>query len=172
MSFTSYKLNLDSFQLNNIQINSNEKNLVLKNIEELFVLEYLNEQEFNGGVNKIGERLRKNNKLKLIFNNQELNFVKMTGNKMSFMQLFINSIINSTSNEVNFIILENNFGIKSKIVDNTFVKISNIEDQLNDFFKNFKILKKLDIYFHELYKFDGYNFNIRKTYSTINKKSI
>lgn len=167
MSFISYKFNTENNKIEKLNFVSEKIKETLLKIEKNIIDEYLSEQKRNFGVNKIGGRIRKNKELKIIFNKN--NFIKMTENKRSFMKVFIDSIINSSNNKINFVILEKNFGTASKIVDGSFITLYNIEDIISNFTNNFKFINKVDIYFHELIKFDGYCIDEHKKYSKIYK---
>ena len=168
MSFKTYKLSKNT--LLNIKNKEDSINGILQNIENSIIEEYLKEQTINFGVNKIGDRIRKNKQLTEIFKNDSNNFfVKMTENNRSFMKLFIDAVINCENNRIDFIVLEKQFGTSSKIVDQTFITIDKIQEILIVFFDNFKFLKDIDIYFHELIKFDGYTIHEEKKFSRITK---
>ena len=78
-------------------------------------------------------------------------------------------MINYQNERIDFIVLAKNFGIYSKIVDPSFITIDNIKHTLIKFFKNFTFRNQVDIYFHELIKFDGYRISSQAKYSKITK---
>ena len=168
MSFKTYKLSKNELLPITLKLDTTQK--ILKKIERIIIDEYLKEQKTNFGVNKIGNRIRKNKQLSEIFDNRsDYFFVKMTENKRSFMKVFIDAVINCQNKRIDFVVLEKKFGTYSKIVDPSFITIENIQKIINVFFNSFKFSKDIDIYFHELINFDGYRICEEKKYSRIIK---
>ena len=169
MGFNTYKFSKQNLEI--IERTDNLTNHILEKIESNLIKEYLLEQKRNFGVNKIGGRIRKNKELIEIFKNNSNNyFVKMTENQRSFMKVFIDSVIKCENNRIDFVVLGKNFGSQSKLVDSSFITINNVNKILVEFFDNFNFLKEIDIYFHELVKFDGYYLEVNEKYSKIIKK--
>lgn len=169
MGFNTYKFSKQNLEM--IERTDNLTNQILEKIESNLIKEYLLEQKRNFGVNKIGGRIRKNRELIEIFKNNSNNyFVKMTENQRSFMKVFIDSVIKCKNNRIDFVVLGKNFGSQSKLVDPSFITINNVNKNLVEFFENFNFLKEIDIYFHELVKFDGYFLEVHEKYSKIIKR--
>ena len=80
MSFKTYKLSKNELLPITLKLDTTQK--ILKKIERIIIDEYLKEQKTNFGVNKIGNRIRKNKQLSEIFDNRsDYFFVKMTETK-------------------------------------------------------------------------------------------
>jgi hypothetical protein len=83
--------------------------------------------------------------------------IKMTGNKMSFLKVFVNAINDFSNLNIYFFILDRAFGKSANIVDNTFVKVDEIEKELMILNNNFRTTNEnLSLHIIEMVQFDNY----------------
>lgn len=130
--------------------------LLLK-IENEIIFEFKKKQKGKIGITNLGDELRRNKRLNEIFecpSNGRI-IIKLTGNRMSFLKIFINSINQFSKLNVYFFILESDFGKNSNIVDKTFIKVQDISKELKILYNNFKSIRPdLSIYFIEMVNFE------------------
>lgn len=132
--------------------------LLLK-IENEMISEFKKKQKGKIGITNLGDELRRNKILNEIFECESKNriIIKLTGNRMSFLKIFINSINDYYNSEIYFFILESDFGKYSNLVDKTFIKIQDISKELKILYNNFELSRpNLSIYFIEMVRFDNH----------------
>ena len=161
MKFNIYKLT-DDFKIDqlleeelDLQI---EKRLTI--IENEITNEYIRKQEGKLGIKNLGNEIRYNQVLKnqfnTLINNQTI--IKMTENRRSFIKVFLDNWITHNSSEIYFFILENTFGSESNIVDASFIRINEINDELSKFNSYFKkTTSGPNVYFIEFKGFSRYH---------------
>lgn len=131
----------------------------LNQIENEIVNEFIKKQEGLVGITNLGDELRRNEALNKIFDQEHEGnvIIKMTGNKMSFLKVFVNAINDFSHLNIYFFILERNFGKSANIVDNTFVKIDEIEKELKTLSNNFRsINENLSLHIIEMIQFENH----------------
>jgi len=152
---------------------SDKLNDKLKIIESEIILEYLKKQKGRFGIKNLGNEIRYNkniqNQFNSSFNNEVL--LKITEHYRSFLYFFISKLSAYKKEDVYFLIISREFGIKSKIVDKSFPDIQEIKEQINFLSENFKIKNfARNIYFIEIIYFKDYIFEeMDKNYSKIVK---
>lgn len=139
-------------------------------IENEIIKEYEIKQEGKIGIRTLGNEIRYNSNLKEEFSRLKngKTIIKLTENRRSFIKVFLDNWIEHKEDEIFFLILEDHFGITSNLVDSSFIRIEEITDELDVFFRNFeKRNKGPKIYFIEIKGFSGYNINRVDDYSKI-----
>lgn len=141
MIFNLYELTND-FKLEvlpNYELdNSIKKRLNI--IENQITAEFIKKQEGKIGIKNLGNELRYNSVLKKEFNDCKDNrlIVKLTENRRSFIKVFIDNWVENNDKEIYFLIFEDAFGNSSNIVDNSFIRINEIVEELSCFNKYFR----------------------------------
>ncbi len=109
-------------------------------IEKEITQEYLKKQEGKLGIKNLGNEIRYNSTLKTEFTTLKNNklIIKMTENRRSFIKVFLDNWIAHNSSELYYFILESSFGNESKIVDGSFIRMNEINEELRKFFSFFK----------------------------------
>ena len=98
---------------------------------------YYQKQINRKGIRNLGDKIRHDENLKEVFTPQEnLCIVKATSNKIGFTKLFIDSLINSDSNEIYLLVFSKGLNKLCQMFDNTSTSIDDISNQL-------KMLKKI-----------------------------
>lgn len=166
------KINLHSLELGENGVDvvfqdlatlSEEVSIKLNLIEKEIIREYLNKQEDSIGIEKLGNEIRYNDVLKKTFNTsfEDSVIVKLTENRRSFVKIFIDSLNDFHPKNIYFFILENDFGINSKLVDPSFLRINEAKEELNKIFSFFEPNFGLDrIKFIEMKGFDNYRIEL------------
>ena len=135
--------------------------------------EFFLKQSGRAGITSLGNEIRYNKTIQQAFkeeiNNNKL--IKLTENKRSFMNVFIETLAENTAETVWFLILEREFGEKSKLVDKTFADISDIKPKIDLIKKAFRLTEtSRKIYFIEVKAFSSYYFEtVANKYSKIHK---
>jgi hypothetical protein len=132
--------------------------VILLKIENEMIFEFKKKQKGKIGITNLGDELRRNKRLNEIFESPSNNriIIKLTGNRMSFLKIFINSINEFSKLEIYFFILEGEFGKYSNLVDKTFIKVQDISRELKILYNNFKSTRPaLSIYFIEMVNFEN-----------------
>jgi hypothetical protein len=145
---------------------------LLGEIQEEIVRIYVEMQNRNYGVKKLGNEMRYDEKLNYFFENPALDYliVKLTENKRYFLKKFIDSCSINNKKGIFFLILEKSFGKQSKLVDNSFLTIIDVRNELTLFAKNFAPQKKTPkFYFIEIIDFTDYYFSESNEYVYIHK---
>lgn len=112
----------------------------LEEIEKEIIREYLMEQDGKIGIRALGNRIRYNEVLKSYFSvplNKNV-IIKVTENRRSFIKIFIDNWIEFNTLDIYFFVLENDFGLDSNLVDNSFIRLKEIEEELSRFFSFFQ----------------------------------
>ncbi|EHQ43244.1 hypothetical protein [Myroides odoratus] len=174
MNYNFYKFDYNDSIINIEKRTDLDEKIIqqLEKIEDEIVNEYLSAQEEKVGILKLGNQIRYNKTLKVLFDNphDESVIIKMTENKRSFFNVFIESISKYQSKKIYFFILEDSFGKQSNLVDKTFIKIKDVKKTLHDFFTIFNLKKNAtEIYFIEMKGFSNYNITTFEEYSKIEK---
>lgn len=174
MSYRFYELNNElafiKLDASAIPFSLNQKLIIL---ETEIIKEFLNKQEGRIGIKSLGNEIRYSKVIKEVFNNREDNnyfLIKMTENRRSFIKLFIDSILENKKKTLFFLILEDNFGSMSNLVDNSFIRIDELREELLNFFSLFS--PKFDmpqIVIIELYELKGYQISKFDKYSKLEK---
>jgi len=173
MKYNLYSLNkinkIEKINTEGIDTNISYK---IKLIEDSIIAEYLKKQEGMLGIKNLGNEIRLNPKIKSQFNSVDGNciLVKLTENRRSFLKIFCDAVINFSQSKLYFLILERDFGNQSNLVDKSFISISEIKEQLYDFFQHFSIQHRmLQVYFLEFTGFDEYYISNNAEFSKIKK---
>lgn len=177
MKFNCYRLKIKGSKVNleqrlNDEIND-EINSRLNTIEIEIVNEYLKKQEGKVGIRNLGNEMRYNEVLKTEFSTERDNDIifKLTENRRSFFKVFIESWINFKGKNIYFFILESNFGNTSNLVDNSFIRLKEIEEDLQLFFECFEIKGSApQISIIEMKDFDNYRLEGIGKYTRLHKK--
>ena len=173
MYYNLYNLS-DNFEINPI-LNSDLDSEIkerLKFIEKEIIKEYLIKQEGKLGIKNLGNEIRYNSILRKEFNNSKNNksIVKMTENRRSFIKVFLNNWFIHDNSEIYYFILENSFGNASRIVDSSFIRINEINEELKEFYSFFrKTTIGPKIFFIELKGLSDHHIIDNKGYSFIQK---
>ena len=141
----------------------------LDKLAQLILDEYLMKQVSKKGIKNLGNEIRYNKKIEELFaaSSEEI-LIKLTENKRSFLNVFIDSIDTYRSKDIYFLILEKNFGSLSQIVDKTFISIRDIEGQIEKLSRNFSFRKKNSrVFFVEFKGIKDYFISQSEGYSKI-----
>lgn len=143
-------------------------------IEEEIIKEYLKKQDGKTGIKSLGQEIRYNDKIDIQFNEVKSSgnvLIKLTENKRSFLHVFIEALYSFNSNDIYFLILEKEFGKRSRLVDSTFIDLNHVIHELDSFFNFFKIKKEnINIHFVELTGFENFSVVSEGKYSKIYSK--
>lgn len=146
----------------------------LKILEDQLVHEYLKKQKGKLGIKNLGNEIRRNTILKTLFSSSTHNsiFIKMTENKRSFLNVFLNKWKEFNTSILYYIILENDFGRNSQIVDASFIRIKDINVELSSFSNFFgKKTHGPDVYFIEIKGFSNHIIVDKQGFSSIIKNT-
>lgn len=143
----------------------------LKIIEENIIENYLLEQKNMVGIKGLGNKIRYStiikNQLDKIDNGNNI-LIKMTENRRAFKHILIDSIYKFNNSNIFFLVLEKEFGKESKLVDNSFININEIIEEVSNFFQFFEPKINLPaIHFIEFSGFDKYRIQMIDGYSKI-----
>jgi hypothetical protein len=175
MNFKLYKLEGD-LSINQIENNVIDHEILdrLNQIEEEIIKEYLKKQTGVVGVKKLGNEIRYNEVISDNFSSvsNRKTIEKFTENKRSFLKLFVDLWKRVDIDDIYLYILDSNFGRKSNMVDNSFITISDMKNQLKEFSNYFKPIKPgPNILILEILGFSEYKlFKKEGGYSVIIKK--
>lgn len=162
MKYNLYQLSVEDSNIKFIKVEGikSQVDKLLGEIEGQITEEFLKKQEGKIGIDSLGNELRYNKTLKSIFGKKlekNITLIKLTENRRSFLRVFIDSVLDNKDNEVFFFIFEDMFGQKSKLVDPSFIRKKEIEEEL---IKLFQITKPKfntkKIFFIEMHGFDNY----------------
>jgi hypothetical protein len=148
-------------------------NVLLNEIQEEIARIYVDIQNKNYGVKKIGNEMRYDEKLNYFFENTDLEYfiIKMTENKRYFLKKFIDTCSLYNQMGIFFLILEKSFGKQSKLVDNSFLTIPDVKNELATFGKIFSPQKRTPrFYFIEVVEFTNYYFSESNDFVYIHKQ--
>lgn len=145
----------------------------LQIIEREITSMYLLKQENKFGIKSLGNEIRKNKVLTSIFyySDDYLTCFKMTENKRAFLHQLVEYINKSTSQRLRVYIFEKDFGRTSRLVDSTFLTISDAHKQLN-LMQNILIprFSYIEIEFIEFFAFSHHIIDFQKKHSQIIRK--
>lgn len=167
MKANVYRINNDTGQAELDQIELDKGFQELSNdlhvIEKEIISEYLSKQKDNIGIKNLGNELRYNMSLKKLFNNRSKEFVivKLTENRRSFVKILIDAINDFQPKDIFFFILENDFGMNSKLVDSSFIRKDEITEELNKIINFFEPKFELSkLYVIEMKGFKNYRVEV------------
>ena len=160
MKYNLYTLILSDSNIKKVNAIDLEQDIKikLKKIETEIIQEYLKKQEARTGIRTLGNEIKGNKIIHSQFSEENNNLlIKMTENRRSFINVFLDNIISNYNHNLYFLILEKNFGNTSRLVDRSFPDINFIRNTLNKFFDNFNTKNKINnIFFIELKGFNDY----------------
>ena len=145
----------------------------LTKLENLLSGLYLKEQENKIGIKSLGNSIRNSEDINKIFFDSNENTVsfKMTENKRAFLYQLVEYIHANPNRKIVVYILEKQFGKESKLVDGTFLTITDADKQINKLLSVFNpIHPNLVIEFREIIGFSNYNVWSDGKYSKIFNK--
>ena len=176
MKFNLYNLNYDKTIIFTEIIDSGfeNKELILKlnSIEYEIVHEFLKKQNGKIGVKTLGNELRYNSTLKSIFSCvfEGMVIIKTTENRRAFIKNFLENYVQYYNETIYFFVLENNFGCDSNLVDNSFIRVKEIVEELSVFFEYFNpIMEFPTIKIIEMKGFENYFIETINGFSKIQK---
>jgi hypothetical protein len=175
MKYKIYTFNWDAASVVEIQKPNEEfanLNNLLGEIQDEIVRIYTEIQTKNYGVKKLGNDMRYDDKLNSLFENPKLDYliVKLTENKRYFLKKFIDSCSMQNKKGIFFFILEKSFGKQSNLVDNSFLTIHDVRNELTLCAQNFAPQKKTPkFYFIEVIEFTDYYFSESNDFVYIHK---
>ena len=175
MNYNLYLLK-DNFEVipkNDFDLNSEIKRS-LDIIDKEIVSEFLKKQEGKIGIKNLGNEIRYNKSLKAEFKSLKKDkiIIKITENRRSFIKIFIDNWIDYNEKEIYYFILESTFGVSSKIVDGSFIRINDIKEELSRFHNYFSqstIGPK--VYFIEMKGFKNYIVIDNNGYTRLQQKN-
>jgi hypothetical protein len=174
MKYNLYKtiITADSIDFIQSEKRSNGLDTVLNRIQSEIVNLYTNKQVKEHGIKSLGNEMRYSYELKLLLENKALGFfiVKFTENSRYFLSRFIDVTLNSNEKEIFFLILDNDFGRESKLVDNSFIRMHQVKKDLTSFFNLYQPRISLpEITFIEVTAFSNHFFEDRSGHNFIYK---
>ena len=165
MNFNLHKINFDSEKLIEL-VNERDINLpsdINKKLDLFFNITsnlFYQKQLGKKGIKNLGDKLRYDHNLKELFKtSNNVLLIKSTGNRISFLKLFVEGVIKEEFDEIYFLIFSKDLNNLSQIFDKTTTTIGDIESQL-------KSLKKIidkrffqkNLFVIEIKKFPKHNF--------------
>lgn len=174
MKYNLYKtiISADSIDFIQTEKRSNELDTVLNRIQSEIVNLYINKQVKEHGIKSLGNEMRYSDGLKLLLENKALGvfIIKFTENSRYFLSKFIEVTLNSNEKEIFFLILDNDFGRESKLVDNSFIRMHQVKKDLTSFFNLYQPRISLpEITFIEVTAFSNHFFENRSGHNFIYK---
>ena len=166
------KITADSIDFIQSEKRSLELDSLLNQIQLEIIELYKNKQEKEHGIKSLGNEMRYSDKLNRLLENKALGFyiIKFTENSRYFLSRFIDVTLNSNEKEIFFLILDNDFGRESKLVDNSFIRMHQIKKDLTSFFNLYEPRISLpEITFIEVTAFSNHFFEDRSGYNFIYK---
>lgn len=161
----------------NVTVEQLEKSLLPIEVKEKIDIledeigkEFFKKQHEKLGIKSLGNEIRYNEIISCLFNNVSNNIVliKLTENKRAFIKNFVDVAIKYANNEVYLFILENEFGINSRLVDKSFIRIDELLAELQSFFSVFSLIhKNLQITIIELKGFTKFRLETVGNYTKI-----
>jgi hypothetical protein len=145
---------------------------LLSKIQIEMVNLYQTKQVRDLGVKSLGNEIRYSKELNKLFENSICGayIIRFTENNRYFLSKFIDVTMNVKEKEIFFLILNNEFGKESKLVDNSFIRINQVKTELVNFFEFYKAKIELpQIYFIEMTAFSNYFFEERNGFKFIHK---
>lgn len=165
MNFNLYQLCFNSMTIiESLKVDESNFPVHIKNkLDKFFEITsdlYFQKQSGRKGIKNLGDKLRYDSNLKELFtsSNDSL-IIKATGNRMSFLKLFVDSVSHYEYDKIYFLIFTKELNNLSQIFDKTTTTIGDIELQMNSL-KN--ITEKLNIpkrlFILEIHSFPSHNF--------------
>ena len=165
MNFNLYQLCFDSMKIiESLKVDESNFPLDIKiKLEMFFEVTsnlYFQKQSGRKGIKNLGDKLRYDPNIKELFtsSNDSL-IIKATGNRMSFLKLFVDAVSLYEYDKIYFLIFTRELNNVSQIFDKTTTSIGDIELQLNSLIN---ITKKLNIpkqlFILEIHSFPAHNF--------------
>lgn len=145
---------------------------VLNRIQSEIVKIYEEKQDKEHGIKSLGNEMRYSIDLNRLFENKSLGayIIKFTENNRYFLSKFIDVTLKINEKEIFFLILHNDFGRESKLVDNSFIRIQQVKKDLLSFFDLYKPRISLpEITFIEITAFSNHFFEDRSGFNFIYK---
>jgi len=149
-----------------------ELDALLFKIQTEIVNLYSIKQEKENGIRSLGNEMRYSEKLNNLLENNALGafIIKFTENNRYFLSKFIDVTLNTKEKEICFLILHNDFGKESRLVDNSFIRIGQVKKDLLSFFNMYQPRTSLpQISFIEITGFSNHFFEDRDGYNFIHK---
>ncbi len=160
MKFNLYKLKSSGILVPDTESQLDETVVMsLNQIEKEIVNEFIKKQEGLVGITNLGDELRRNEVLNKIFDQEHEGnvIIKLTGNKMSFLKVFVNAINDFSHINIYFFILDKSFGKSANLVDGTFVKLDEIVKELKTLNNNFRAINEnLSMHIIEMVQFQNH----------------
>jgi len=175
MKYKIYAFNWEQasvIEIPNLPTEFDNLDKLLREIQDQIVRIYIEIQTKNYGVKKLGNEMRYDDNLNNFFENSKLDYliVKLTENKRYFLKKFIDYCSIQNDKEIFFLILEKSFGKQSKLVDNSFLTINDVKNELTSFAQNFSPQRKTPkFYFIEVIDFTDYYFSESNDFVYIHK---
>lgn len=145
---------------------------LLHRIQSHIVDLYERKQEKEHGIKSLGNDMRYSIDLNSELENKssEAYIIKFTENNRYFLSKFIEVTLNTEEKEIFFLILHNDFGRESKLVDNSFIRMNQVKKDLISFFNIYQPRIKLpEISFIEVTAFSNHFFEDRSGFNFIYK---
>jgi hypothetical protein len=165
MCFNLYQVNFDSKKvLELVTLSETNFSSEINNKIELFFNItsnlYYQKQLGKKGIKNLGDKLRYDSNLKELFTSSNKTLlIKSTGNRMSFLKLFIEGVSLEEYDKIYFLIFTKDLNNLSQIFDKTTTTIGDIESQLNSLKKlTEKLIIRKDLYILEVTSFPNHNF--------------
>ena len=139
-----------------------------KSIENSLLQVILYSQNGKLGINKIGNNIRVNDNLNKLFANKIDNniFIKFFENKRAFHKIFIQTLSDYDSRKIiNYFILNKELNKDGRIVDQTAISISEIDDEIYKLDKIFSYKQDRIVRFLEIMQFENYIITDNQGYS-------
>ena len=96
--------------------------------------------------------------------------IKTTENRRAFIKNFLENYVQYYNETIYFFVLENNFGCDSNLVDNSFIRVKEIVEELSVFFEYFNpIMEFPTIKIIEMKGFENYFIETINGFSKIQK---
>jgi hypothetical protein len=149
-----------------------ELDTLLNRIQSHIIDIYQRKQEKEHGIKSLGNDMRYSIDInsELENNSIEAYIIKFTENNRYFLSKFIEVTLNTNEKEIYFLILHNDFGRESKLVDNSFIRIEQVKKDLISFFNIYKPRINLpEISFIEVTAFSNHFFENRGGFNFIYK---
>ena len=149
-----------------------ELDALLNRIQSQIIDIYERKQEKEHGIKSLGNDMRYSVELnrQLENNSLEAYIIKFTENNRYFLSKFIEITLNSNEKEIFFLILHNDFGRESKLVDNSFIRMTQVKKDLISFFNMYQPRINLpEISFIEVTAFSNHFFEDRGGHNFIYK---
>lgn len=174
MKYNLYRTLIDENRFEFIKSQTNNPSLdeLLLRIQNVIINLYEEKQNKESGIKKLGNEMRYSEELNNLLENNSLGYylVKFTENSRYFLSKFIEITLSTNEEELYFIILHGDFGKESNLVDNSFIRINQVESDLIAFFDCYKPRMKLPVIsFIEITGFSNYFFEDKNGFSFIHK---